>query len=224
MSTTSPPTDRRSDPITNPRAWYLEELAGMVQLPRLILRTPGLALQPRGHSQPVVVLPGHGFGDGTTLPLRSYLRYLGYDVRGWGLGPNRDHARVSVPPIIESLERIMGEHGQATALVGQSLGGYVAREVTRRRPDLVSQVITLGSPIFGRLSNGEIERPVTALFSRTDGIVPVGQSMATDKATTNVEVRSTHFAMGIDPDIWKLIARLLAGEAATAQKEPRTTR
>ena len=35
------------------------------------------------------------------------------------------------------------------SLVGWSLGGVVVREVARRRPDLVSQVVTFGTPLVG---------------------------------------------------------------------------
>jgi pimeloyl-ACP methyl ester carboxylesterase len=39
-------------------------------------------------------------------------------------------------------------------LIGWSLGGVVAREMARRSPDLVGQVITLGSPFADELKAG----------------------------------------------------------------------
>ena len=89
-------------------------------------------------------------------------------------------------------------HGRKVSLVGWSLGGIYAREIARRCPDRVRQVITLGTP-FGALAHGNhagtifkvlnrdrahlharsIEArmrqtppvPTTSIYSKTDGIV-----------------------------------------------------
>ena len=37
-------------------------------------------------------------------------------------------------------------HGRRVTLIGQSLGGIYARLLARERPELIRQVITLGSP------------------------------------------------------------------------------
>jgi pimeloyl-ACP methyl ester carboxylesterase len=42
--------------------------------------------------------------------------------------------------------------GQRVAIVGQSRGGIIARAVAVRRPDLVSGIVTLGSPVRGMLN------------------------------------------------------------------------
>lgn len=186
------------------------ELAGLRELPRLAVRTPCLLRARRGRGRSVVVLPGHGFGDATTAPLRGYLRALGYRVRGWGLGPNREHASHYIPLVAVALEGAVREEGERAALVGQSLGGYVAREVARQRPDLVDQVITLGSPVYRRTRSAAISVPVTALYSKVDQVVPPSHALAFDEPTETVEIASTHFAMGIDPDVWRLVADRLA--------------
>ena len=49
-----------------------------LEIPRWFLRAPNLALAPRGRGEKVLVWPGFGAGDGSTVPLRSYLGYLGY--------------------------------------------------------------------------------------------------------------------------------------------------
>ncbi len=64
-----------------------EGLSGL-ELPRLLACAPLLALQKRGNGEPVMVLPGYGAGDTSTVLLRSYLSWFGYDVRGWGMGRN----------------------------------------------------------------------------------------------------------------------------------------
>lgn len=185
------------------------ELAGLVQPFRLLLRSPSLLAAPRGRGQRVVVLPGRGFGDASTGPLRAFLGAKGYDVVGWTLGANRNDARAMVRPVIELLER-RGDESGPVALVGQSLGGYLAREVARQRPDLVFQVITLGSPLFERTSSAELTVPVTALWSAADRVVAPRRASGGDGDVELIEVHSTHFSMGLDPDAWLTVARVLA--------------
>src|SRR5260370_41516730 len=65
-----------------------EPLRGLADLAALLLAAPGLAAAPRGDGHGVLVFPGLLAGDRSTVPLRAYLRWLGYDVRGWDLGRN----------------------------------------------------------------------------------------------------------------------------------------
>ena len=80
----------------------IREMRGLIELPRLLLRFPELARQPRGHGQPVLILPGYGAGDISTLLLKHYLRLLGYRARGWGLGRNVGDADELLPRILEA--------------------------------------------------------------------------------------------------------------------------
>jgi hypothetical protein len=78
------------DALTAPSAWGLfRESLGVLEPPRLLLNASNSAAQPKGTGQPVVVLPGCGAGDGSNAVLRVHLRYVGYNARGWGLGPTR---------------------------------------------------------------------------------------------------------------------------------------
>lgn len=185
------------------------ELAAARELPRLLARSPWLLRQPRGRGRPVMVLPGWHMNDASTAPLQGYLRALGYRCRGWGLGTNDGDLGRVVPRVADAL-RGMGAEDRPVALVGQSLGGYVAREVLREHPELVTQVVTLGSPLFGRRSSRPLRRPVTVVASKADRIVPYARAFDGHGEATNVEVRSTHFGMGIDPDVWKAVAQALA--------------
>lgn len=187
----------------------LGELAGLVQPFRLLARAPLLLAAPRGQGQRVVVLPGRGFGDASTGFLRAFLRFKGYDVAGWTLGANRNAVRAMVRPVIDLLEQ-RDDEADRVALVGQSLGGYLAREVARQRPDLVFQVITLGSPLFAPTSEAELEPPVTAMWSPVDRLVAPGRASRGDGDVELVEVHSTHFSMGLDPDVWLTVVRVLA--------------
>ena len=65
-----------------------EPIRGLADLAALLLAAPGLAAAPRGDGHGVLVFPGLLAGDSSTVALRAFLRWLGYDVRGWDLGRN----------------------------------------------------------------------------------------------------------------------------------------
>ncbi len=185
------------------------ELAAVWQVPRLALASPRLLARRRA-TGPVVVLPGRGVGDASTSALRAYLTALGYRCRGWGLGLNDGEVARLARAVVPLLEREAERAGAPVGLVGQSMGGTVAREVARARPELVSRIITLGSPLLGSRSSRPLTRPVTAIYSEVDRIVPPSWAVRSHPLVEHVEVTSTHFGMGIDPDVWRIVADRLA--------------
>lgn len=210
-----------------------EALSG-IELGRLLLRSPWLLRAPRGDAS-VAVLPGFGADDASTLPLRSFLRRLGHEVGGWNLGRNRGDVSALLPRVSEAVLALAKRRGRPVHLIGQSLGGVIARETARDHPEAIAQVITLGTPVVGgpaytrvgaaygadqraaisaamrdRLAT-PIEVPITAVYSRRDGIVAWEACLDHDNPrATNVEVTSSHFGMGIDPTVWALAAGLLS--------------
>jgi pimeloyl-ACP methyl ester carboxylesterase len=178
---------------------------------------------PRGHGRPVLVLPGRGVDDLSTLPLRAYLRVLGYEVAQWSLGTNDGDLRRLVPLVAERTAAVAERAGAPVAIVGQSMGGAIAREVARRHPEVVGRVITLGSPVLAPSSRRPIGCPLTVVYSESDRIVPPRWALAPSEDDAEVvEVRSTHFAMGIDPDVWTTVATRLAadGPASDRPRQP----
>lgn len=199
-------------------------------------RRADLAAAPDGAGRPVRVFPGMGVGDWTTGTLRRFLVRCGFDARGWGLGRHRPEVPDTLERLLPRLEAWAVDAGGPVALVGWSLGGIVARECARLRPDLVRRVVTLGSPVVGGLAHtalagfyrvqgwpiDEIVRlvadanrvpirvPVTAIWSRRDGIVD--WRACVDVATPeveNLEVDSAHWGLGLDPDVLLAVARAL---------------
>ena len=125
---------------------------------------------------PVIVIPGIGADDYSTLALRLFLKKKGYHAEGWGLGLNvpkpvskdriadlskrwdfniedAQNGEADVPALIEKvaerIEKRSRELKGPVVLIGWSFGGYIAREVTREIPHAVSAVITMGSPVIG---------------------------------------------------------------------------
>jgi len=217
-------------------AGLAEEWRSVLQPARLLVRAPQLARSPRGNGGPVIDIPGWKAPEASMAPLRSYLRRLGHDARGWGLGvntgdPERD-SEILAAQVVAQHEQT----GRKVALVGWSLGGVIARETARTVPHAVSRVITYGTPAvggptytlgaqaFGRAESQRIRAmitdldrqnpisvPITAIFTRRDRVVSWPACIdRTSPDVEHVEVRSTHAGMGLDPDVWQVVADRLA--------------
>jgi pimeloyl-ACP methyl ester carboxylesterase len=216
----------------------------------MLASSPMLLRAPRGDGHPVLVLPGLLAEDASTATMRVYLRSLGYQVQGWRLGRNLGPTRVILDGITERLEALQSASGRSVSLVGWSLGGIFARELARARPELVRQVITLGSP-FGLSDPGDsranaayrrlgvlhvsprslpprerlsrpIPVPTTAVYSRLDGVVPWQACINTAGAQReNVEVYSSHLGMGHNAAVlWVIADRLAQPEGLWAPFRP----
>ena len=123
-----------------------EPLRGLVDLAALLVAAPGLLAAPRGDGHGVLVFPGLLTGDLSIGPLRGFLRWLGYDARGWNLGRNYGPTEAVLAGLPQALLRHSERTGRPVSLIGWSLGGIYAREIARRHPRQVRHVITLGSP------------------------------------------------------------------------------
>lgn len=220
----------------------LTELGRAVfELGTLPIAAPWLMTAPRGDGHPVMVLPGFTTTDLSTTVLRRYLRQLGYDAHAWELGRNLGPRAIGWggEKLVERLEALHATTGQRVSLVGWSLGGILARQLSRRRPDLVRQVITLGSPFAGdpratnvwkayewmtgqRLKDEDTQRqlreselappvPSTAIFSKEDGIVAWQNCLEPETPTTdNIEVHGSHCGLGVNGAVLYAVADRLA--------------
>ena len=75
-----------------------------------------------------------------------------------------------------------------------------------RRDEIEAQII--------ERSTRRITRPVTAIHSRRDGVVAWEACVDPDPNAVNVEVTSSHFGLGLDPDVLGVVARTLGDAAA----------
>lgn len=192
----------------------LAELGSGLAAARIPAALPRLLRAPRGDGHTVVDIPGWKAPEISGAPLRAYLRALGYDARGWGFGTNTGDPRRDVERLASRVLELADDGDEPVSLVGWSLGGVIAREVARRHPGAVRRVITYGTPVFGgaRFTAAPIEVPLTVVFTRRDGIVAWETCLDhSSPYAEHVEVYSTHIGMGIDPDVWGLVADRLAG-------------
>jgi pimeloyl-ACP methyl ester carboxylesterase len=187
----------------------------------------------------VLVFPGLTASDGSTLPLRTYLKQLGYDVSGWNQGYNFGPRAGVLEAAREQILETVRNTGQPVSLIGWSLGGVYARELAKALPDQVRCVITLGTPFSGGPASTNASRlyelaaghriadvqkafdlpcappvPTTSIYSRTDGVVAWQASIqAADSAqpdTENIEVFASHIGLGVNPSAWWAIADRLS--------------
>ena len=218
-----------------------EPARGLADLATLPLAAPWLAFAARGDGHGVLVLPGLLASDTSTTLLRRFVRLLGYDVRGWTLGRNVGPTAEVLDGLPAMLTDFAAQAGRPVSLIGWSLGGIYARELARRQPELVRQVITLGSPfaltdssqsyahrayqrhesqhVNSRVPDRDqlrqpIDVPSTAVYSRWDGVVAWQACIEPEtKLHCNVEVRCGHLGFGVDPATLWLIADRLAAPA-----------
>lgn len=209
-----------------------------------LLSGPLKFISPKGDGHPVIVLPGLGTADGSTYFVRNFLTHIGYDVHPWGMGRNLG-PRNGLNSIISNLVKLtksvsIASGNQQVSILGWSLGGIYAREVAKECPDLVRQVITLGTPfknstgtnvdvLYEFLSKNSIHKdpemlkkiavgppvPFTSIYSKTDGVVNWQSSIEdVGPISENIEIpRASHLGLGHNPICMYVIANRLAQSA-----------
>lgn len=132
---------------TDPRVHFSNELFAPLDL--LYLRGSGLLghYSQEGAGRGVVVVHGFLAIDASTHYLRQYLTHLGYRVFRSGIGINAGCLNEALTLLLRNCERAFEATGRPIIGIGHSLGGMLIRAAAIRRPDIFSQVITLGSPI-----------------------------------------------------------------------------
>ncbi|MEM9036344.1 MAG: alpha/beta hydrolase [Actinomycetota bacterium] len=209
----------------------LMEQGALFEIGGLLAASPALRLIGRGDRHPVLVLPGFTASDLSTAPLRATIRGQGYWAHGWRLGRNIGPTSRIVDGLFERLEAIHGRHGRPVSLVGWSLGGIYARHLARTHPEMVRQIISLGSPFrmvegdrsaaqpiwdsvshlhdseLDLLAETEDERtplevPATAIYTRTDGVVRWYTCIERPgRMSESIEVFGSHSGLGVNPAV-----------------------
>ena len=110
-------------------------------------RGPTHAPPPRGGG-PVVLVPGFLAGDVALRGMARVLRRHGFRTYRSTIHANVG-CTVEASELLEArIEAIAIRRGGRVQVVGHSLGGMLARGLAARRPDLISGIVTLGSPML----------------------------------------------------------------------------
>jgi hypothetical protein len=105
-----------------------------------------------GNGQPVMLVSGLLAGDDSLGFMARWLKNSGYRPARAGIACNVDCSGRSLERLERRVEVLAERTGQKVAVVGQSRGGSFARVLATRRPDLVSGIATLGSPLTNGLA------------------------------------------------------------------------
>jgi len=110
--------------------------------------TPYSARAAARTGDPVILVPGFLAGDGS-------LAFMARTLRRHGVRTYRSHIHANIGCTLNAaaqletrLESIALRRGSRVQIVGHSLGGMLARGLAVRRPDLVSGIVTMGSPML----------------------------------------------------------------------------
>jgi hypothetical protein len=228
--------------LARPLVWFaLEGPRAFVERLSCFAAGDLLARAPRGDGHPVLVLPGFLAADDSTRPLRRYLKRLDYGAHPWLLGRNLGARGPVRERLAQRALELSERHGRKISIVGWSLGGIYARELAKRMPERVRQVITLGSPFgdvarptsFARWFESASGRdlasempdlvarirsappvPATAIYSKSDGIAHWRACRESDgPQRENIEVPGSHCGLGWNPLVlWAIADRLALAE------------
>ncbi|MBI1404117.1 MAG: alpha/beta hydrolase [Porphyrobacter sp.] len=190
-------------------------------------RTRKLDIAITANPQMVMLLPGFAAHPVRMRYLARQLEAAGHRTKRWGLGFNWGPDEARFEQLEARLEELHARHGRKVVLVGWSLGGLFAREIAKRRPEMVAKVITMGSPFSGSLRANNVWRayqfitghsvdappidadlpakpPVetVALWSANDGAIAprcaAGRPGERDRA---IALRCTHMGFTYDPQV-----------------------
>jgi len=107
---------------------------------------------PEGDGRGVLLIPGFMAGDGSLATMTRWLRAAGWHTKRAGIRANVDCSEVACARLEERLERLAESTGDRVVVIGQSRGGVFAKALAARRPELVSGIVGLGSPIVSMLA------------------------------------------------------------------------
>ncbi len=182
------------------------------------------------------MIPGFLSPEISTARLREFLAHQGFTPYDWAQSLNLGPTRKNLAGLEAHIEKIARAHGSRVSLIGQSLGGVIAREMARRRPDLVAQIITLVTPIRPPVAtplaplahiaslfwdeethpvllraSQPVSVPLTAIITSVDGMVDWRASVPdSDPLTEIITVAGPHTTMGSHPEAQRVIAARLA--------------
>ncbi|MEO1221984.1 MAG: alpha/beta hydrolase, partial [Pseudomonadota bacterium] len=182
-------------------------------------------VQKSDRPQKIILMPGFGASPAQMRYLASCLEAAGHKTKKWGVGRNWGVAEETLGQLEARLIAVCDRYQEPVVLLGWSLGGLYARELAKRYPDLVTKVITMGSPFSGsprannvwrvyqavtghRVDQPPIEADVAvkppvetvAMWSPADGVIaPHAASGAPGERDRAIAVNVTHCGFAYDP-------------------------
>ena len=212
----------------------LGEVRAATEFARFVEAKSALRRLQGGDRQAVIVFPGLLAGDWWTAPMRGLLTEIGYYPHGWELGMNLGLKKGLLPAMEKQIRIVHEGSRRKVSLVGWSLGGLYARELAKRMPDKVRQVVTIGTPFAGDrranrawrlyqwLAGHKVDDvpfaldehpsvPTTSIYSRNEGIVSAASSIGSaGPLFENIEISGSHVGLPWNPAVLRVVANRLA--------------
>ena len=184
---------------------------------------------PVGLHKPVMLIPGFLAGDWTLRLQHDWLKRVGYRPKLAGVTFNVMYSEVMLKPLIDTLLALHRKTRARVALVGHSRGGVLAKVLSHRHPDLVEQVITLGSPLNDPFDVHPITMAgvhaaylVNAMRYRHDASVELRflrdlkavprvptTSIYSRSDVNAIEVHGSHVGLALNPEVYRILGHLL---------------
>jgi pimeloyl-ACP methyl ester carboxylesterase len=207
---------------------YLLEGRAAFEVAELLQVWPWLGAERVRNPGPAMVIPGFAASDEDTAPLRMLMQRQGHDTYGWGQGRHLAPSGEVLESLTQRLIAIRSRTGRPVTLVGWSLGGLIARRLARSSPDVVRQVITMGTGprfrsfdrtnlssfadrfvpgwakgtytgIFDDSQRGPLPVPSTSIYTRGDGVSRWELCLeAKGPFRENIEVRGSHIGLPVN--------------------------
>jgi pimeloyl-ACP methyl ester carboxylesterase len=162
----------------------------------------------RGDGHSVLYLPGYGGwgrNDLHSLPLRSWLRRIGYQPVQSGLARILSWSEETTDILCQRVEAESKKRDSRITIIGASMGGIFGWSIARRRPHAVRHLIVLGAPLA---SAGGSLPPQVSITSICSGD-PL-ESPAREPHARHFKVRGTHGSLVFNREVYRILAAVLA--------------
>ncbi len=182
---------------------------------------------PVSDGAPVMTLPGFCAGDSAMARMRAGLCGAGFRAHGWRLGVNLGPRADTLDRLEARIHAVAERDGRPVHLVGWSLGGVMAREYAKQRPELVASVVSMGAPFSGSRRANHAWRlyrlvaghsvdalpmtlsplakppvPTFALWSPRDGVIaPASARGDRHESDRQCELDCTHMGFSCAPEV-----------------------
>jgi triacylglycerol lipase len=156
---------------------------------------------PKGKRETILLIPGFTSGDWTFSTMSRWLQQIGHRAHLSGISLNVGCPQRKVERMLGRLEEISKDAGGRIVIIGHSLGGLVGCSLARQRPDLVSHVIAIGSPLRSgwQAVNPEVRPTLFAIHSFFQRFIEAPQGCGTELCTCSFskEAHGTQLPSGV---------------------------
>ncbi|MBV7266531.1 esterase/lipase family protein [Erythrobacter ani] len=213
------------EPVSRPTLWRMaSELQHLAEPFRRPFRT--LNVEACDNPQIVLILPGFATSASRMRYMARQIERARHKAKRWKLGWNWGPSDTTLDRLSDRLDEVFARYDRPAVLLGWSLGGLYARELAKRKPELVSKVITMGTPFSGSprannvwrlyqfVTGHRVDKPpvegdfavkppveTVALWSPNDGaIAPRSAAGYPGERDRAIALRCTHMGFSYSPE------------------------